>query len=240
MTGRILPLVLALAALSAHGQRFEVASIKPADPMANGRSTHTSQGQLRMENQSLKDLIQRAFDLKDYSFSGPGWLDSARFDIVAKPPAGASPKQYNAMLQALLAERFKLEYHRESKVMPAYALVVDKKGLKVKPVEDKQQSGWSTGRNRIEGHQLTMAGFADLLAGQLDHPVEDMTQVSGVYDIKLLFVKDESPAEPPADSGLASSIFAALQEQAGLRLETRKLPVQILVVDRIERTPTEN
>ncbi len=99
--------VLALAVVSAHGQpapAFEVASVKPADPAATGTTTHVSRGQVMMENLSLKDYIERAFDLKDFSLSAPAWLDSARLNIVAKPPAGTPPEQFGAMLQTLLAD----------------------------------------------------------------------------------------------------------------------------------------
>jgi uncharacterized protein (TIGR03435 family) len=240
-------ILLAVAALSAHAQSgkapppaFEVASIKPADPKANGMSSSWSKGRLTMDNISLKDLIEQAFVLKDYMLSGPSWLDSVHFNVAAKPPAGASMEGFPEMMQTMLADRFKLEYHRESKVLPAYVLTVDKKGLKLKPVEDKGGGGWSTNRGKIDGNELSMAGIADLLSHQLNSPVEDMTGVSGRYDIKLLYIPDDSPADVKFSPGAASSIYAALQEQAGLKLETKKVPVSIVVVDRIERTPTEN
>ena len=240
--------VIALLAVAAFGQdtesarpAFEVASIKPADPKANGSSTNFRGTQMVMENLSLKDFIERAFFLKDYSLSGPPWLDSARFDIVAKFPIGAPRDQSELMLQTLLAERFKLEYHRESKVLQAFALVVDRKGLKVAPAQDgKPGGGWSMGRGQIAANHLTMSGVADLLARHLNVPVEDRTGVAGMFDFKLRFVPDDAPADAPVDKLAASSIFAALQEQAGLKLESRKLPVQILVVDHIERQPVGN
>ena len=182
-----------------------------------------------------------AFQLKDYSLSAPAWLDSARFDIAAKIPEGAAHERFPEMVQNLLIDRFKLAYHRESKVMPALVLVVDKKGLKVKPVADRGQHGSSTSYGRLTANQLTMARLAEVLSRELDRPVEDRTGVSGLYDITLRFVPDNArPTARPEDPSASSSIFAALQEQAGLRLETRKLPVEILVVDHIERRPTEN
>ncbi len=195
-----------------------------------------------MENVSLKDCIKQAFDVKDFSLSGPAWLAYPRFDIVAKPPAGTSREQYDAMLQTLLVQRFKLVFHRESRTLPAYALVVDKRGLKVKPVEDDGRPGETWGRGLVSGRHITMAGFADLLSRHLDRLVKDMTGLSGVYDIKLLYTPDDATAaDPPAsDSSAASSIFAALQEQAGLKLLAERLPIEVLVVDRIERQPTEN
>jgi len=237
-----------LAVAAGSGQTpagFEVAAIKPADPAATGTSTHMMRGQLVMENVSLKECVERAFHVKDYSLAGPSWLDSARFNIVAKPPEGAPREQFDEMLQTLLAERFGLMYHRESKILPAFALVVDKKGLKLKPVQaNVQGGGWSMGRGRLTANQLTMRAFAEMLSLHLNHPVKDMTGLSEAYTIKLVYVPDDAPATeaPAVVDGIpaASSIFAALQEQAGLRLETQKLAIDILVVDRMERQPTEN
>jgi uncharacterized protein (TIGR03435 family) len=241
MIGRRIPATLAFAAVAAYGQKFEVASIKPADPNAHSSSTDTSTGQFRIENFSLKDCLKWAFEVKDFSLSGPAWLASPRFDIVAKPPAGASRREYPAMLQALLADRFGLVFHRETKVLPAYELVVDKKGLRAKPAPESERQGETWGNGLVEGRHETMDGFADLLSRHLQLPVEDRTGVAGPYDIKLTYIPDDArPTVRPEDPSAASSIFAALQEQAGLRLEKTRLPVQILVIDRIERQPTEN
>src|SRR5258708_1908465 len=98
---------------------FEVASIKPNKSGTGSSSTHTSSGQIVMENVSLKAWIEWAYHLKDYSLSGPEWLDSVSFDVIAKPPAGTPHDQYPVMLQALLVERFKLAFHHESKMLPA-------------------------------------------------------------------------------------------------------------------------
>jgi uncharacterized protein (TIGR03435 family) len=225
---------------------FEVASIKPNTSGTGNSSTHTSKGQIRMENVSLKQCIETAFDVKDYSLSGPSWLDNARFDILAKPPSASTPwsgfglpPDFRAMLQALLADRFKLAVHRETRVVSAYALVTDKKGAKIQPVEEAGPSGMSSGRGLLAGTRVSMAQFADLLSGNLDRPVKDLTETKGVFDIKLRWTPDETqPAE--SDNPAAASLFAAVQEQLGLRLEARKLPIEILVVDHVEKVPTEN
>ena len=195
-----------------------------------------------MENVSLKSWIERAYNLKDYSLSGPDWLDSECFDVIAKPPAGTPPEQFNSMLQTLLVERFKLAFHRESKVLPAYALLVDKQGAKIQPVEAGGPTGTTSGRGLLGGTKLSMTGFADLLSSKTDHPVQDLTGLEGVFTFKLTWTEDSRPAVPgePAESVTGPSLFVALQEQLGLKLEGRKLPVQILAVDHIERVPTEN
>lgn len=230
---------------------FEVASIKPNKSGTGNSSTHTSRGEIRFENVSLKRLIERAYDLKDYSLSAPEWLESERFDIVAKPPAkpgGTRGVEYKPLLQSLLVERFKLAYHREPKTIPAYALVVAKGGSKLQPVERGGESGTSSGRTRITGVKVSMDEIADQLAQQLDKPVQNLTGIDGVFSYKLEWTADEEPAPPKPDGGQPAtanvpagpSLFSALQEQLGLKLEARRLPVEILVVDHVERAPTEN
>ena len=148
------------------------------------------------------------------------------------------------MLQTLLVERFKLAFHHESKMLPAYALIVDKKGAKIQPVSSDGQSGTSSGRGRLAGTKVSMAEFADQLSRQVDRPVQDLTALPGVFNFKLEWTEDNRPVTPgdgaPAESALGPSIYVALQEQLGLKLEGRKLPIQILVIDHIERVPTEN
>src|SRR3954451_10262547 len=129
----IVSMCCAAYAQDAAGQpTFEVASVKPAPPqsghmfrigMSGGPGT-PDPGRINFENVSLKNVIMRAYNVKGYQISGPSWLDSERFDITAKVPAGATKEQFQLMLQNLLAERFKLQLHRESKQMPVYALVV--------------------------------------------------------------------------------------------------------------------
>ena len=241
MAGRRVAFILVLAAAAARGQSFEVASIKPADAHANGSSTNTSTGRFSIENFSLKDCLKWAFEVKDFSLEGPAWLGSPRFDIVAKPPAGASRRDYPAMLQALLVERFGLAFHRETKLLPAYAMVVNRKGFRGKPAPEEERGGETWGPGLVEGRHETLAGFADLLSRHLNLPVEDHTGIAGAYDIRLTYVPDDArPTVRPEDPSAASSIFAAIEEQAGLRLEKTRLPVRILVVDRMERQPTEN
>lgn len=238
--------LLAVAALCVCAQpAFEVASIKPADPNANGSSTHSNAGRITMENVSLKDCIKQAFEVKDFSISGPAWLDSARFNITAKIPDGAPARQVGAMLEALLAQRFGLRYHRETRVLAAYALVVDKKGLKLQSVDQPKQGGWAMGPGMIQANNITMPMFAEVLSMQLNHPVKDMTGLKGVYDFKLRYTADDfaadrggSDQDRPVPAG--GSIFTLLQEQAGLKLEPQRLPVEILVVEHIERQPTAN
>ena len=223
---------------------FEVTAIKPNTSGERGTSEHTDNGMIVMTNVSLKQLIQRAYDVRDFSFSGPDWLVSMHFDVTAKPPDGFVYKeQYRPMLQTLLAERFKLTVHRESKVMAAYALVRGKGEIKFQQVETGDGgTSANSQRGRFDGKRMTMAGFADYLQRQLDAPVVDKTELKGIFHIQLEFSPSQrqaGPDSPPPDND-GPSIYTALQEQLGLKLVSQKVPVEMVVVDHIEKTPTDN
>ena len=223
---------------------FEVAAIKANTSNERGNSEHSDNGVILMTNVSLKQLVERAYDVRDFSFSGPDWLASLRFDITAKPPAGFVYRdQMRPMLQTLLAERFKLAVHRESKVMAAYALVRGKGEIKFQPVEiGNGGTSSNSERGRYDGKRTTLQGFADYLQRQLDAPVVDKTDLKGMFHIQLQFSPSQGqagPDNPPPDND-GPSIYTALQEQLGLRLVSQKLAVETVVVDHIERTPTEN
>ena len=184
-------------------------------------------------------MLQLAFDVRDYSLSGPSWLDSERFDIVAKIPAAASRAQVPAMLQELLKSRFGLAFHWEPKEISGYALVAAAKGVKIQPVESTGESSNSTGDGMIQARQISMEGFARLLEKALDRPVQDLTGMPGVFDLDLSWTPDEAPAAPSEDVP-APSLFTALQDQLGLRLRAQKVTIRTLVVDHVERVPSAN
>ena len=270
---------------------FEVASIKPAAPMTGGRIMIGQRGgpgtpdpgQIAFTNVSVKDLIQNAYNVKAYQISAPnfGWLETVRFDIVARVPAGATAEQARLMMQSLLADRFKLSVHHSSKDQPVYALLVAKNGPRLKEsVEDPNAAAAPPnpaappkgamsmmmtpgGRMRLKSDALTMSRLTDMLASQLDRPVIDATELTGKYDIVLDFAPDMAAMQakmaamgvgmPPGAMGEGgghdaagsgdsqnATLFTALPEQLGLRLESRKGPVDLIVVDAVERTPTEN
>lgn len=231
----VLPVIAAALALAQDRPAFEAASVKPSAG-GDGALMKSSRASIEMENHSLRRLVQVAYRLHDFAYSGPAWLDSVYFDIVAKIPAGAKFDQYPEMLQSLLAEHFKLAVHRETREMPGLALVVDKKGLRTQAVEAGAVST-SWGPNMVQGAKITMAEFAGLLSNALDRPVKDLTVLEGIYDIKIRWAPDMPASADPSD--LPGSVYAAVQE-LGLRLQAQKVPVEILVVDRAERVPTEN
>jgi len=302
---------------------FEVASIKPAAPMQPGRMMMGSRGgpgtadpgHLTYNNLSLKNMLVNAFGVKGYQISGPAWLDSERFDLVAKIPQGATKDQVKIMMQNLLKERFHLEVHHDTKELPMYALVVGKGGPKMKESPEDPPASVTGGpsdsapkppdgppalgkvsvgpdgtiklppgfgpkegcimmmmmspagpKSHMQCSKQTMAKLAEQLSNQMDRPVNDTTGLTGKYDFNLDFLPDESRMGPmmmPMGGGAASfshdgpgpgpmpkgegqeqvnlaPLPAALQEQLGLKLEQKKGPVDLIVVDKMDKAPTEN
>ena len=217
------------------GQAFEVASIKP-NPTGGGHSDTDVDGNLlRMKNVTLKACITWAYGMTDAQVFGPDWLTSERFDIVAKTESG-KPKP--EMLAAVLADRFKLAVHRETKELTVYALVVAKNGPKLKKGEPGDNNT-SSRRGHLTA-QTSMRGLAVFLAGpnvKLGRPVVDKTGLDGVFDFNLDWTPE---GVATADSDATPSIFVALQEQLGLKLEAQKSPVEVLIVDHVEKVPVEN
>jgi uncharacterized protein (TIGR03435 family) len=232
----------------AWGQSFEVASIRPhVQNIAAGRGgvgLRVSGTILTAENNSLSNLITYAFDLKDYQVLGlPSWAESDRYDVSAKAEgdAGLTRELAMPMMQALLADRFQLKVHRETKEMPVYALVVPKNGPRFKESAPDAQSLLTLG-SKGKGLAMTVTkGSMAQLANQfskrngVDRPVIDKTGLSGGYDYKLEW-GDYGAANADAD---VVSIFTAIQDQLGLKLEPAKAPVEVLVVD-FAAKPSEN
>jgi uncharacterized protein (TIGR03435 family) len=221
---------------------FEVASVRLNNSGDHRSSSHNRNGELITNNVSLKHLIERAYNVKDYSLAGPDWLDSVRLDIVAKPPAGTQKDQLQPMMQALLIERFKLQTHREPKTLSAYALLVAKGGPKLSPSSEvKGNTNTNSERGKLIAKGATMVTLADFLSERLELPVIDKTNVDGAFDFTLNWTPDPTTENDHGDpNSSAPSLFTALQEQLGLRLQKDKLPIQILVVDHVEKEPVEN
>lgn len=313
------PQVLAQATQTAAvpAPTFEVASIKPSPDaaalMASGKMPNVGmridESQVNIGFTSLAQLISTAYKVKLYQISGPDWIKTARFDIQAKMPDGATKEQVPDMLRALLEERFKLAIHRETKDEPVYALVVGKNGPKLTPSlpdpkdppdpnrpPDKNEavmdtpdgqvriktagrgegmtaqiSGGATGpvnvsvangTMHLEFSKTTMAAVAERLTPMLDRPVVDKTELTGTYVVALDLSMDDMMAAARAsglggqlpgggaqgaDAGGAASapdpsghsIFASV-EKLGLRLDREKTPFEFIVVDHLEKVPTEN
>jgi uncharacterized protein (TIGR03435 family) len=211
-------------------------------------------------NVSLKGLIWRAYGIEDYQVAGPDWLSSERFDVAATFPE-ALPKDrekydaaFHVMMQNMLADRFKLVVHREQKVGPVYGLIIGKGGVKFKQAPDSDCDSHSRNNNGTHyvGTCVSVDAFAKFLASRrrdlpTDLPVLDMTGLKGFYNLTLDWVPEprqsgEGKADFPVvtDNPSGPTLLVALQEQLGLKLETRRAPIEILVVDHAEKAPSEN
>ena len=224
---------------------FEVAAIKPSSPDSQLKIDFAPGGRLIVTHATLRFLIKIAYDVGDDQLSGgPGWVSSTRFDIEAKP---STPTNGNLAirlrLQRLLAERFHLEMRTEPKPMPIFALVTAKNGPKLKQNSTPGDSALKTGSGRgiLTATRVDMPTLAHFLSeGQVGRPVQDMTGLQGTYDFRLEWTPDPTApgATPPADPN-GISIFTALQQQLGLRLDARNGSADYFTVTRAE-LPTAN
>jgi uncharacterized protein (TIGR03435 family) len=279
-----------LVTFAAFGQtQFEVASIRPSAPPSAAADrmnvgVHIDGARISCTSLSLKDYITSAYQVKIYQVVGPDWIGGERFDIAATLPAGATGEQVPDMLKALLADRFGMKFHRETRDFPVYGLVVAKGGLKMKEstpdpddssdkpkaatnvtgtggrggvhIEYGHGSFFTMADNKFIARKLPMASFSEVLARFEDRPVVNMTELNGSYDFDLEFTAEDYLAMlirsaiaagvtmPPEALRMLSgssgdSLLNALQ-RLGLKLETRKAPLEVLVIDHIAKMPTEN
>jgi uncharacterized protein (TIGR03435 family) len=228
-------------------QGFEVASIRLSrNNSADSNLDSAPGGRLTATNITVRELIRLAYGMKDYQIEhAPGWLESERYDIAAKSAiAKRSLEQEQSQIRELLIDRFHLATHRETKQMQAYLLVVAKDGPKLTAHNDGTGSGTRKACGHLAGKRLTVDTFATVLSRQFDRDVLNRTGLSGKYDFQLDWTPDSGPCPAPADSEAGSatalpSIFTAIQQQLGLKLEWSRGPVEFLVIDHVER-PTGN
>jgi uncharacterized protein (TIGR03435 family) len=243
--------------------QFEVASVKPSGADARGmRCTGgpgtSDPGSLTCENYSLSFLVMMAYNLRGFQLAAPAWMNSARYNVVAKIPPGADRQQFGMMQQRLLAERFGLKVHFEKKDTTVYELTVAKGGPKLKesqePLAEKPEAAWRPpaggppGRTRAHVNLKgdSVANLANFLSNQLGQPVMDATGLSGRYDFELDFLMEPGgrAAGPVASNGVEPepgiNLVDAVRDQLGLRLEKKKGQADILVVDHAEKVPIEN
>jgi uncharacterized protein (TIGR03435 family) len=224
-------------------------------------------GRINYHGVTLKMLLARAYKVKPGQISGPSWLGSERYTIQAKLSPETNTDQLRLILQKLLTERFQITLHIEVKETPVYRLKVAKNGPKLKPAEalahyenDEEmrqasrkgaeanlakmtaameanaRNGIRTPTRSIGFARATMERFAEGLSSHLDRPVKDMTQLEGEYHFELEWTPDNGMRDDT--SGV--SIFTAIQEQLGLKLEAGNEPIELLVIDKAEKTPTSN
>jgi uncharacterized protein (TIGR03435 family) len=232
---------------------FDVASIHINNTETDGHHhifNNPAESHLRTQNLAIRDLIQFAYGLPNSQIlGGPAWLGSIMFDIDAKSDPSMDAQlhalsteqarhQKQLMVQALLADRFQLKAHQETRQLPVYALVVAKDGPKFKPSKINGTT-IEPGRSRLHvaGSDDTMSILARELAQVLGRVVLNQTNLSGRYDLSLRWTPDDAP--PPMPNGAPDppeppGIFTAIQEQLGLKLESSRWPVPVLVIDSVE------
>ncbi len=235
--------LLLLLPLMALGQQFDVATVKPNTSGSNLVSMRPpAGGAFTATNATLRMVIGRAFKVKNFEIAGgPSWLASERFDIAAKSAnPNLTDEQFRVMLQALLADRFQLSTHRETRTVPVYSLVPAKTGLKLpnaNPAPCPQPNCGSLGLEAtgVEAIGVPMDSLVHALSTLLERPVIDNTGFPGTFDTTLEF----APLDDPGGDSTRPTLFTVIQEKLGLKLESAKSPAEILVIDRVER-PSEN
>ena len=265
------------------GPTFEVASVKPAPVPANGQGVYfgparggpgtPDPGQITWSYANLKAILLTAYDAKNYQINGPSWLDTERYNVIAKVPAGSTKEQVRVMWQNLLRERFSLVLHHESKEFQVEDLVVGKDGSKLKettwdadaPLPEGPPKRDKDGQLASPGAVLTIFPGPDShvhavvkaqpiswltanLGNVVGRPVIDKTGLTGKYDFnldyKMVLPPGVLPGTIPATGDRASDpgpdLAAVVQEQLGLRLVAGKAQIDILVIDKVEKVPTDN
>jgi uncharacterized protein (TIGR03435 family) len=243
--------VLGLAA-QAPDLQFEVASLKPSQPGAETGGIHPARGGRRYlaANAPLKMMLTAAYRIRaDQVSGGPGWMDTALFDLNAEAEQPSSIEELHIMLRNLLKERFKLRMHSETRDRPVYVLSVDKTGVRMKPHEIASAGDPTIDRpgfGMLAAKSTPMDYFAFGLGMIVDRPVLDRTGLKGGYDFDLSWTPDLPPGFPEGGliNGTAvdtsgTTIFAAIEKQLGLKLEAQRGPVEILVIDHAEK-PVDN
>jgi uncharacterized protein (TIGR03435 family) len=255
---RVVAYLLFLAPPLVAQPKFEVAVLTRTDHCGGSRSINPEF--VTLMGVPLKPVLMEAFKVKSDQIAGPSWLETDCFSISGKVPEGGSRDQISAMLQALLIERLKLATHMEYRERPGYALIVDKGGPKVKQDDPKANFMGSNaglmfygapGHGALKG-VMTMATLAANLSTKGYGPVQDRTGLAGSYDVDLSWDAASNVegtggnTTSPVGGGSVGvpepkgSLFTALRESLGLKLERQQLQVQFLVIDHIERTPTAN
>jgi uncharacterized protein (TIGR03435 family) len=229
---------------------FEVASIKENNSGARNSGTSSRDGGLFIgTNVTVKQLIMQSYRLQDFQvIGGPDWINTAHYDIQARAEDGAVPKPtgqpdfakidtLSLMVQSLLDDRFQLKLRHEMREMSVYILSVGKDGSKLKPPASESGStntNVSNAKTNVVGKGAPVGTLAQIIGQQLRRPVIDKTNLTGVFDFQLNWVNSNAPTDE-----VGPSVFTALQEQAGLKLESAKAPVEVLVIDSVQK-PSEN
>lgn len=223
---------------------FDVASVRLSGPEERAAAAQFPPGGRFTANIALRYVIERAYDIEDYQLLGdPDWVKTERYSIQAKAEGATTDDRLRLMVQTLLASRFGLKIHHETRDLPVYALVVGKGGPKLQVASDATLCGgngcFTIGKGNFGAKGATLPWAAKTLTRIMDRPVLDKTQLSGNYDFRLHFDPSTASAAVMAAASTADStepsIFTAIQEQIGLKLDPRREPVDVLVIDHVEK-----
>lgn len=221
---------------------FSVAVVRPSNKevkFERDGKTDTQPGHLLMKDVTVQTCIKWAFGVQRSQVIGPPWIETDHFDIDAKADDPVGIPQLKLMLQALLADRFKLTFHPAKKEEHGFVLTVAKSGLKMQKAAGDGEKSWQNSANGTVAKSVTMQEFADYMAGPLEGPVVNETGLEGKYDFTLDFTSYLPAEERTMRAEMTGIILAALQGELGLKLEARKTMVDVMVVDRVDR-PSEN
>lgn len=266
---KVLPVTLIVLLRSASGQgvdslpKFEAASVKLSS--TGGSWTRETPGRIDFHNVSLQFLLRRAYSVAPYQIAGPKGWNIARLDVVAIFPSDVRNEKSTLMLRSLLAERLRLNVHRETRELPVYALTVAKGGLRMSKAQSVADSGGTDAGQRVSPFRISVDAQSNRhlqgrlsifelitqVSSGLDRPLIDNTGLEGEYVIDLEWLgmpsnlfghvepRGSGQASDPAGSSIAS-LFSALEKRLGLHVDPRKAPVEMLVIDHVEKTPVEN
>jgi len=245
--------ITATAVLAAAGfcqtPTFEAASVKPSPEGPGHSGWHTRTGYLVLQNQNLRTMVATAYRLtEDRVLGGPKWIDSDRYNVEARAAGPADDPELLVMLQNMLAERFQVKLHREQKELSGYLLATVKGRLKIEPdppdPNNPNAGSKSHGsRGRLEAQRISMDKLTEILSRQLGVPVVDKTDAKGVYTFTLEWTPE--PRRPAASDSLVATepagptLFDALAQQLGLKLESKKIRAEVIILDQAQK-PTEN
>jgi uncharacterized protein (TIGR03435 family) len=266
----LLPPILAAQTALPEFEVASIRPVPPGTPyggMRGGPGT-SNPGQITYSSTTLRAVTARAYGVQRFQIVGPPWFDQERFDITAKVPPNTTTQQFQLMHRKLLADRFKLELHWENRTATVYEVTIAKAGLKMKespaleapapasgadpptaPVGSGVWEGYSDGKVEVQGERVTMMQLIVWLTQETDLQIVDKTGLTERYDFTMLWTPGNEAAASEASRGagagilfgdVGDTIFSALEKYLGLKLVSRKEPVEMLVIDRLERVPTEN
>jgi uncharacterized protein (TIGR03435 family) len=248
MVSRVaIAMIFGALALCGQAARFEVASVKKAagdgNPGDIAHNTDASPGHFAMRNVSLRYCLEWAYSLQDYEIEGPEWIkNDERYDIIARAAGPASDEEMRPMLQTLLTERFQMKVHREKRPLQAYVLLPGKGAAKVKESAADSQPALIPGKSgEVTFRHFGISRLTFLLTRRMGRPVLDQTGLKGIFDYTLNLSGLSEFSGPPAAEPNGVTIFAAIQEELGLRLEARKQePIDLFIVDAANKVPIAN